>query len=499
MVADFTAGNLTPTKKSEGTTPTERCLAKLGEKTFLSLWSYANVYTPEGQKGGKGHGNELCDLLAVCGDDVLLFSDKDIHYPESVDPITAWKRWKKKAITKSMGQLHGAEKWIRERPRELYLDAGCTIPLPLDLSSPNVRIHLLAITNNSLQPAQTFFGKGSTGSFVLIPQAPEPEISDKPFQLNDALPDKTFVHVLDQSSLHLALQEFDTFVDFVSYLRAKEQGIRTGLLGCVSGEEDLIAYYIMQGGLDTHLINFPDPALKATSTMVVPESMWPNYVNSGIQDAIHSESNESYFWDSLIQHFSGHILDGTAISFDAADVATHERAVRYLAREGRMARRQLAAAFLDKLRTVPSDRRSSRAVPSPTFSDTIFLFVFYPRDSNEEYEIYRQDRIEIAHAYGLVAKLRHPHFSKFIIIATEPKGSQGRSEDCLAMEIDELNDEARAVAAELRDVDQIFSDITDIRMAGSRIDPMTFQRRKQGRNESCVCGSGRKAKKCCQR
>ncbi|GAB3092619.1 YecA family protein [Lysobacter terrae] len=499
MLGDVTTGNLAPTKKSDGTTPTERYLAKLGQRTFLSLWSYPNVYTPEGRKNGKGQGKELCDLLVVCGEDVLLFSDKDIHYPEGIDPVTAWKRWKKKAITKSIGQLHGAEKWIRERPGDVYLDAGCTVPFPLDLTAANLRIHLIAVTNNSIQSARKFFGQGSTGSFMLVPLLSEPEIADKPFHLNNPLPNKTFVHVLDQSSLDVVLKELDTIHDFVGYLRAKETAILSGLLACVSGEEDLLAYYIMEDGLDTHSIDFADPSLKANHSMIVPESMWPAYVNSGLRDAIHFENAESYFWDALIEHFSGHILDGTAISFAAPDVSTHERSVRFLAREGRFARRHLARMFLDKIRTVPHDRRSSRASPSPTYRDTIFLFVFYPRDADEDYESYREERIGIAHAYGLVAKLRYPQFSNFIIIATEPKDSQGRSEDCLSMEIDKLDDEMRATAIELQEVDKILSDVTDVRATGSRVRPIQFTRKKQGRNERCACGSGLKAKKCCQR
>jgi len=46
----------------------ERLVAKLSRKTFLALWRYSN---PKG-KGGK----ELCDLLAVCDPDVVIFSVK---------------------------------------------------------------------------------------------------------------------------------------------------------------------------------------------------------------------------------------------------------------------------------------------------------------------------------------------------------------------------------------------------------------------------------------
>ncbi len=82
----------TPWEKAsaaEGTTDSERALTRLAKKAFLSLWSYANVYTDEGRTKGKGDGKELVDLLVVFGNDVLLFSDKAcaFHADESNWPV----------------------------------------------------------------------------------------------------------------------------------------------------------------------------------------------------------------------------------------------------------------------------------------------------------------------------------------------------------------------------------------------------------------------------
>jgi len=58
--------------KSPGLTETERYLAKVCERTFLSLWSYPNLY--------REAGKELCDLLVVFDRHILIFSDKDICF-----------------------------------------------------------------------------------------------------------------------------------------------------------------------------------------------------------------------------------------------------------------------------------------------------------------------------------------------------------------------------------------------------------------------------------
>ena len=89
--------------RSEGVTPSENRLVKLGERVFMGLWSYPNpmFLTSSGY-------NELCDLLVICGDNVLVFSDKNIKFSEEADLLVAWKRWERKAILASIKQLHHA-------------------------------------------------------------------------------------------------------------------------------------------------------------------------------------------------------------------------------------------------------------------------------------------------------------------------------------------------------------------------------------------------------
>jgi len=48
----------------KGLTPTEQLLKYFGERSFLRFWSHANPHTTSSQ--------ELCDLLVICGDYVIL-------------------------------------------------------------------------------------------------------------------------------------------------------------------------------------------------------------------------------------------------------------------------------------------------------------------------------------------------------------------------------------------------------------------------------------------
>ena len=102
-----------PIKRGMGITDSERYLARIAEKTFLNLWSYPNTFI-EKKLRGKGDGKELCDLLVVFGDDVLVFSDKEVEFRPHNDIFVAWNRWYRAAVQKSLSQIHGAERFLRE-------------------------------------------------------------------------------------------------------------------------------------------------------------------------------------------------------------------------------------------------------------------------------------------------------------------------------------------------------------------------------------------------
>ena len=73
-----------PIVRSAGGTPSEQYLAKLGDRSFLNLWSFSNTFIDK-RSGEKGDGKELCDLLVICGDHILIFSDKTIGWPSGGD------------------------------------------------------------------------------------------------------------------------------------------------------------------------------------------------------------------------------------------------------------------------------------------------------------------------------------------------------------------------------------------------------------------------------
>ena len=111
-----------------GKTESEVYLSQVCQNSFLSLWSVPNIF--------KSPGKELCDLLVVFENNIIIFSDKSCEYKYTESVFNDWERWYKRAVIKSANQLYGAEKWIKKFPNQIYLDAKCKISFPLPLPNP---------------------------------------------------------------------------------------------------------------------------------------------------------------------------------------------------------------------------------------------------------------------------------------------------------------------------------------------------------------------------
>jgi hypothetical protein len=57
-----------------GFTEDETFLHNLASRSFLRFWSWPNLFRNQGNQGGR-QGKEICDLIVIFGNDILLFSD----------------------------------------------------------------------------------------------------------------------------------------------------------------------------------------------------------------------------------------------------------------------------------------------------------------------------------------------------------------------------------------------------------------------------------------
>jgi hypothetical protein len=437
-------------EKAAGVTESEKHLAKLADRTFLDLWAYPNLYI---DKMVGGQGKELCDLLVVCGRDVIIFSDKDIQWPDVSDISLAWSRWYKRAIKKSVDQVNGAARWISNFPDKIFLDRKCTQRLPLELPSRDeIRLHGIVVARGAGAASIDQFG-GGTGSLVVtghsLSSSKPGQPPFPPLHVGDVNPDGMFVHVLDDGSLDFVLKELDTITDFVDYIVKKEELIRSGHLHSAEGEEDLVAYYM------THMISsdehgFPNPEtdkpLKPGDSVSF-ERIYADLVRNPQYIAKKHADKVSYVWDELIRMFTQHILAGTTITHDGTDfkLSDHEVGVRYMAQASRFRRRVLGSGVLEAYELGKGEQRFARGlIPTPGREEKEAAFFFLtlelpPAEIGIVYERYREVRISILEAYAYSYLERFRNLPRIIGIGTEPPSeidgeSRGASEDLIVLE-----------------------------------------------------------------
>ena len=100
-----------------------------------------------------------------------------------------------------------------------------------------------------------------------------------PFHVGDVEPQKTFVHVLDDDSLHILMSARDTLSDFVSYLTKREKLFRGQTLISAAGEEQLLAIYLKSLNQDNEhdFIFFGIPPGQAPGKIFIAEGHWEDF------------------------------------------------------------------------------------------------------------------------------------------------------------------------------------------------------------------------------
>lgn len=489
---------LTPIRQNEGSNKSERYLARLARTQFLRLWTY-----PALTKESGAVTQELADLTIVFGQHVILFEDKDVGWPEIEDIDQAWARYFKNTIEKAAAQLWRAERYIRNRPADIYLDSKGNEPFPYVMASADTQYHLIAIAGNSIKPAKAHFERfapGSSGTFMFNASLSREELKKTPFVVGDIDPKRSFVHVFDTETVDRLFSELGTISDLIHYLCEKEKAVRAGLLRGAAGEEELLGFYLQERSADGYgSMAFSHHPARPEATICVPEGEWA-YFEASAGYRMHSSWRERALgWNRLLANLDAAVVEGI-VGEEAVTTPMHmhEAVLRACASENMFSRAHLATRWNEKFDSVPADRRSARLVPSLCVSGRLYVFLFVPwiRETIS-YSAYRQLRLQIMNAYATVLPFKAEGIQEAIIIATEPKGnSDVRSETVIHVAYDsEVRPDQMAAAQEFISAGQILDTVGTIRMPVISTGKAHYD--GYGRNDLCPCGSGKKNKKCC--
>jgi hypothetical protein len=404
----------------------EQFLSELCERSFLSLWCARNPYTDHHLKA-RNLGKELCDLLVVFGNDVLIFSDKSCAYPanQQQDESLDWARWYRRAIKKSCDQLRGAERWIREYPGRLFADALCTVSLPLVMPpTDSLRIHRIAVALGARERCRQFFGGGS-GSLMTWSTLEENEL--RPFTLGkEVCGERFFVHVFDEVTLPIVMRERDTIADFCHYLRKKEELFRSVFV-MSPGEEVLVAHYLQTLCDDGEHGFIPAGQATELDGITFEEQTYaylasrPEYRNSKLAN------RPSYSWDNLIEYLTQTYRDGELL--ERLPLEEFERALRAMAATTRVERRALGV-LLQKLADRADGSHYHTAWYSLTEPDTVYVGILLPRRNltDDDYGEFRKNYIV---SYARTLKIKEPRLRRALVFATN--AMRGQHSETLAL------------------------------------------------------------------
>lgn len=419
-----------------GATASERYLAKLARKAFLKLWSYPNPYTDENR------GSELCDFMVVFGHDIIIFSDKHCEYPEISDQKTAWFRWYRRAIKKSVEQLSGASSFIKKFPNRIFIDKNCTHPLPIPLPSPDkLKIHLIAVTRGSANASKKHWGNGSSSSLMINTLIEGDEHKNHPFMIGWPLKNRKFVHVLDELTLDVLLNELDTISDFVCYLNKKEKFLTTKDVDfIISGEEDLLAYYLTNPLDNYEGFSFP-PIPFTHKIATVNEGLWSVFSKSKAYSSWKHFNKISYEWDQLIESQTSHIYQNTAEvlkknDYSLHDIQAHELVLRAMADEGRSTRQVLAEQHRSILTKISSENRLVKTIVIPNRPNRAYVLMVLKLDDGQNYEEYRELRRASLVGFCRACRLRISGLNEVIGIASEQLSHSALTQDFILMQFE---------------------------------------------------------------
>lgn len=398
----------------------------------------------------------------------------------------------------SADQVWGAERWIRGFGDRLFLDAQCTQHFPFELpASP--RFHLIVVAHDVSRACNEALG--GSGSVMLQTDLLGFSEHTRPFTIGDLAPTRTFVHVLDDTSLAVLMKTLDTIADFVAYLRKKEALFRGTRPLMAAGEEELLAWYLKHtNAAGEHDFVFPP---EIDGGIVLSEGGWLAFQTNPQRRAQIEHNRASYTWDALIETFNTHALNGTQYRVTEGGIKDSELVLRFCAREPRTRRRFLASVLQEMLAiTQPNQARRRLILPSRP-GDPHFVFLLFPYESSLSHDENREARSAYLEACLIAAKVRCPEALDIVGIATESGlHTSARTEDATYLDARDWTPAMQANAESVRDELELFvtpdmkhehvSEYPTTRLDGRLVHPIP----KNPRNKLCPCESGKKYKKC---
>lgn len=383
---------------------TEKTLSDLCDLAFLKLWSFPNPY--------KEPGKELCDVLVVFDNNIIIFSVKNIKYNENKG-LAGWQRWKRKAIDESITQINGAEKWIKNHPDQIYLNKNCNTIIPIN-SKKKFKIYRIVVAHGISDSIANI--PGNTSGSLGIKYSDNNDFEDVQYFVE--LPKSPIYHILDSANLEILLKELDTITDFINYLKEKEKAIKLSKIVTYTGEEDVMGQYLRTIEPETgkHYI------LKDQNKDLIVDfenMIWKNFSNSYEYKEKKILDKSSYLWDKYLQQLCEYALNGELTG--NIDIFQESSPIKEMAKESRFYRRILSGGIIQSVNYFPEiaddyTRQVRLIMSEDNKSAYVFLQIKY--NEQDDYEtVVRPKRRQMLNIACGTLKNKHSFLQKIVGIA----------------------------------------------------------------------------------
>lgn len=479
---------------------------RLADNGALIWWSYPAVHG----RDADGVAQQVIDLLVVLGGDILLVSEQPAPFEHTGDLTADWSRWYTRTVQAGVTRLTDAERWLRTAPDSLFLDAGCTVSLTAvlpEMATAHVH-HLIVADGASERALRHHRNVGAVGINSRIHGQAHTGEGCTPFMLGRVTGADTdpWVHVLDAFGLDTVLRVMDTIPDLRTYLHARAQVLSGATHVFASGEEEVVARYVTDGGQTTGMFDITRGLARrsaADAVVVLAGGGWHALVTSPAwaeyQDATHLSS----IWDFLIDV----TVDDEYDAEDDADVLEGVYAgpaghvVRCLASESRALRIALTQSLDDVRQRGLREPISVRmALPGRGERRPFYVLMTLQRHAGDDIDAYDEARERALMEYCKVVRFLHPTAQDVVGIATEPGLTDLAGGTFHLVHVDgrtwtaEQQEEARR----LHEEGGLFANQTMVPPTDGAAVPGVGGPGMKGyaRNLPCPCGSGRKFKHC---
>ncbi len=368
-------------------TESEKYVAKLCEKSFLPFWSFAN---PLGKRG-----KELCDVLIVCSNTIIIISVKDISVSKHKERSVVYDRWVNQAVHESVKQIYGAERYLKNVDEVILKGKKAKVKLP---TKKNRVIHRIAIA----------FG------------------SDDDFPLPTGNFGKGYVSVIDEKTTFILLDELDTISDFTDYLIAKEEFEKDKTI-LIATETDFLAFYL-DGGLKMDI---------PPNTLISGRDLWEDYVLSRDYAEWQDDIAVSYVWDFMIKNLHAHHIND-----DTPDERRHEleEAIRTINLEPRINRIELG----EMLESAIKEKVNARMLRP--LEESKHAYVFMPLTDKNWSE--KEGELELR---CMVARYENPTAERIIGISIGSNANGDSCYDICTLDVPEMDNDFIDTVKKIKD------------------------------------------------